>query len=134
MICSKTLSHFLISTCPKPKCQTRPHQLCLSGATEFHLIQPLPNPNQFGLTDGISVSPRWACKLSIAHCNNFGLTEIMQSVPPSLLDQLSVSSLQKSVPPSSCNRSHRDEVFSLTLAHRSHRVDPVGPTEISNSH
>ena len=68
------LSH--IHICPKPKIETRPHRFDLSGATEFHLAQPLPNPNQFGLTDGISVSPRWACKLSVICCNYFGPTEI----------------------------------------------------------
>ena len=27
------------------------------------------NPNQFDLTDGISVSPRWDCNLSVSLCN-----------------------------------------------------------------
>ena len=46
---SQPLSH--IDICPKPKCQTRPHRLFLSGATEFHLIQPLQNPSYFSITD-----------------------------------------------------------------------------------
>ena len=103
------LSH--IHICPKPKCQTRPHRLCLSGATEFHHIQPLPNPSHFGLIDGISVSPRWACKFSVIYCNIFGLTKFVQSVPPSLLDQFSVYLLPKSVSPSLSNRSNRVEVL-----------------------
>ena len=103
------LSH--IHKYPKPKCQPQPHRFVLSGATEFHHIQPLPNPSYFGLTVGISVSPRWACNLSVIWCNTFSLTELVESVPPSLPDQSSIYLLPKSVSPSLSNRSNRVEVL-----------------------
>ena len=90
------LSH--IHICPKPKVK-------LSPTGSFYPVPPSSldiatarNPNQVGLTDGISVSPRWACKLSIVYCNIFGPTEKMYSVTPSLPDQLSVLLITKSVP------------------------------------
>ena len=91
------------------KSQTRPHRFDLSGATEFIWHSHCRNPNQFGLTDGISVSPRWACKFSVTCCNKIGPTEFVQLVKPRW-------------------------GLTLTLAHRSHRVDHIGPTKMPNSH
>src|SRR5215216_1263524 len=68
------LSHFHI--CPKPKVKLGPTYLIHPAPPSSLDIATVRNPNQFGLTDGISVSPRWACKLSIACCNHFGPTEI----------------------------------------------------------
>ena len=135
MICSKILSYFPTSTYdlnPKPNSDLpiipiRRHRVSPVTATAR-------NPNQFGLTDGISVSPRWAYKHSVTYCNILGPTEI-------------------------CNRSHRDcninSVFpfcnfsvspkeqigrtefawpTLWLANyqiRSHRVCVIGLTEIT---
>ena len=82
------LSHFHI--CPKPKVKLGPTDLIYPAPPSSFDIATARNPNRFGLTDRISVSPRWACNLSVAHCNNFGLTENMQLVPLSLRDQLSV--------------------------------------------
>ena len=129
MICSKILSYFPTSTYdlnPKPNSDLpiipiRRHRVS-------PVIATARNPNQFGLTDGISVSPRWACKLSVTYCNIFGPTEICNrshqdcnvnsvfpfcniSVSPSLPDQLSGKLITKSVSPSLCNRSHRDYVM-----------------------
>ena len=68
--------------CPKPKVKLSPIELIYSAPPSSLDIATARDPNKFDLTDGISVSPRWACKLSVTCCNNFGLTEI-------------------------CNRSHR---------------------------
>ena len=81
------LSH--IHVCPKPKVKLGPTETFYPAPPSSIDIATARNPNQFGLTDGISVSPRWACKLSVAYCNNFGPTK--ESVPPSLPGQLSVS-------------------------------------------
>ena len=89
----QSLSH--IHICPKPKVKLGPTDLIYPAPPSSFDIATARNPNQFGLTDGISVSPRWACKLSVAHYNNFGLTKDMQSVPSSLLDKLSVSLITK---------------------------------------
>ena len=74
------LSH--IHICPKPKLKLSPTEtsyLVPPSSVDIAIARKL---NHFGLTDGISFSPRWACKLSVACCNYFGPTEI-------------------------CNRSHR---------------------------
>ena len=68
------LSH--IHICPKQKVKLGPTKNFYPAPPSSLDIATARNPNQFGLTDGISVSPRWACKLSIAYCTNFGLTEI----------------------------------------------------------
>ena len=67
------LSH--IHICPKPKVKLGPTETFYLAPPSSLDIATARNPTQFGLTDGISVSPRWACKLSVAYCNNFGLTE-----------------------------------------------------------
>ena len=103
------LSHFHI--CPKPKVKLGPTNLIYPAPLSLFDIATARNPNQFGLTDGISVSPRWACKLSDCLLQLFRSHRDMQSVPPSLLDQLSVCSLPKSVSPSLCNWSNRVEVL-----------------------
>ena len=109
MICSKStqpLSH--IHICPKPKFKLGPTDLIQPTPSSSFDIATARNPNQFGLTDGISVSPRWACKLSVACCNNFGPTKI-------------------------CNRSHRVCLTNSLFAHyqnRSHRVCVIGQTEL----
>ena len=69
------LSHFQI--CPKPKVKLGPTDSFYLGPPSSVDIATARNPNQFGLIDGILVSPRWACKLSITYCNIFGLTENM---------------------------------------------------------
>src|SRR3990170_7991818 len=68
------LSH--IHICSKPKVKLGPTETFYPAPPSSLDIATARNPNQFGLTDGISVSPRWACKLSVAYCNYFGLTEI----------------------------------------------------------
>ena len=68
------LSH--IHICPKPKVKLGPTETFYPAPPSSLDIATARNPNQFGLTDGISVSPRWACKLSVAYCINFGLTKI----------------------------------------------------------
>ena len=61
---------------PKPKVKLGPTETFYPAPPSSVVIATATNPNQFGLTDGISVSPRWACKLSSACCIYFGLTEI----------------------------------------------------------
>ena len=58
----------------KPKVKLGPTDLIYPAPPSSLDMATARNPNQFGLTDGISV-PRWACKLSVAYCNYFGLTE-----------------------------------------------------------
>ena len=100
------LSH--IHICPKPKVKFGPTDLIYLASLNSLDIATARNPNQFGLTDGISVSPRWDCKLSIACCNNFGPSEI-------------------------CNRSHWVCLTNSLFAYyqnRSHRVCVLGQTEL----
>src|SRR5215216_7115945 len=93
--------------CPKPKVKLGPTDLIHLAPPSSFDIAIARNPNQFGLTDGFSVSPRWACKLSVACCNYFGLTKI-------------------------CSRPHRVFLTNSLFAYyqdRSHRVCVIGQTE-----
>src|SRR4051812_37691540 len=80
----KVLSHMIqspqplshIHICPKPKVKLGPNDLIYPVPPSSFDITTARNPNQFSHTDGIPVSPRWACKLSGSCCNNFGPTEI----------------------------------------------------------
>ena len=69
------LSHIQIY--PKPKFKLGPPDLIYPAPPSSLDIATARNPNQFSLTDGISVSPKWACKLPVAYCNIFGLTKKM---------------------------------------------------------
>ena len=64
-----------IKICPKPKVKLGPTDSIYPTPPSSLDIATAKNPNQFDLTDGILVSPRWACKLSVAYCNNFSPTE-----------------------------------------------------------
>ena len=68
------LSH--IHICPKPKVKLGPTEIFHPAPPSSPDIAIATNPNQFGHTDGISVSPRWACKLSVFCINYFSLTKI----------------------------------------------------------
>ena len=68
------LSH--IHICPKPKVKLGSTESFYPAPPSSVDIATARNPNQFGHTDGISVSPRWACKLFVVYCNIFGSTEI----------------------------------------------------------
>ena len=114
------LSH--IHICPKPKVKLGPTESFYPAPPSSLDIATATNPNQFGLTDGISVSPRWACKLSVACCNNFGLTEICNQSHRVCLTNPLVSLLPNSVSPSLCNRSHRDYLCP--------NPNHIGPTEL----
>ena len=103
------LSH--IHICPKPKVKLRPTDLIYPAPSSSFDIATARKPSQFGLTDGILVSPRWACKLPGSCCNKFGLTEFCNQSHRVCLTNSLVSLLPKSVPPSLCNRSNRDEVL-----------------------
>ena len=59
------LSH--IHICPKPNIQLGPTDSFYPEPPSLVDIATARNPNQFGLTDGISVSPRWACELSVVY-------------------------------------------------------------------
>ena len=94
--------------CPKPKVKLGPTDLIHSVPPSLLDIVNARNPNQFGLTDRIPVSPRWPCKLSIACCNYFGLTKM-------------------------CNRSHWVCLTNSLFAHcrnRSHQVHAISHTEM----
>ena len=54
-----------IHICPKPKVKLSPTDLIYPAPPSLSDIDTARNPNQFGLTDGISVSPRWDCNLSV---------------------------------------------------------------------
>ena len=49
-----------------PKVKLGPTDLIYPASPSSFDIATARNPNQFGLTDGISVSPRWDCNLSIS--------------------------------------------------------------------
>ena len=67
------LSHIQIY--PKSKVKLGPTETLYPAPPSSLDIAAARNPNQLSLTDGISVSPRWACKLSVAYCINFSPTE-----------------------------------------------------------
>ena len=99
------LSH--IHKWPKPKAKIG-HTDSSNPAPPSSLdIATARNPDQFGLIDGISVSPRWACKLSVTHCNILGPTEICNRFHRVCLAKSQFHLLPKSVPPSLSNRSNR---------------------------
>ena len=58
---AQPLSH--IHICPKPKVKLGPTDLIYPAPPSSFDIAIARNPNQFGLTDRVSVSPRWDCKL-----------------------------------------------------------------------
>ena len=58
------LSHFHI--CPKPKVKLGPIGLIYLAPPSSDVLATATNPNQFGVTDWILVSPRWDCKLSVS--------------------------------------------------------------------
>ena len=58
------LSH--IHICPKPKVKLGPTETFYLAPPSSLDTATARNPNQFGVTDGISVSPRWDCKLSVS--------------------------------------------------------------------
>ena len=99
------LSH--IHICPKPKVQLGPTDSSYPEPPSSVDIATAKNSNQFGLTDGISVSPRWACKLSVTYCNIFGPTEICNRPHRVCLANSLFHLLPKSVPTSLSNRSNR---------------------------
>ena len=109
MICSKTLSYFSHSSYVlNLKVKLGPTDLIYLVPLSSFDIATARNPNQFGRTDGISVSPRWP----------FFLT---------------VTCFTISVSPSLCNRSHRvglTDTLLLVASLRSHRVDAIGATEL----
>ena len=57
------LSH--IHICPKPKVKLGPTDLIHPAPLSSFDIATARNLSQFCLIDGISVSPRWACKLPV---------------------------------------------------------------------
>ena len=117
----QTLSH--IHICPKPKVKLGPTDLIYPAPPSSLDIAIARNPNQFGLTDGISVSPRWDCKLSVAYCNNFGPTEICNQSHRVCLTNSLFAYYQ--------NRSHRVCVIGLTEIMLCPKPNDIGPTELT---
>ncbi len=132
------LSHIQIY--PKPKVKLGPTDLVYPAPLSSLDTATARNPNQFGLTDGISVSPRWACKLSVTHCNILGPTEICNrshrvSIQRHwvLLTQPLPETLINSVSPMG-SRSHRDGLANSLLPIAIFSVPPryaIGPTEFA---
>ena len=104
----KPLATFSFRHLSKPKVKLVPTDLIYPAPLSSLDIGTARNPNQFGLTDGISVSPRWPCKLSVTYYNYFSLIEM-------------------------CNRSHRvcltNSLFDL-FWNRSHRAHAFGLTKM----
>ena len=117
---------YQIQICAKPKVKLGPTDLIYPAPPSSFDIATARNPNQFNLTDGISVSPRWACKLFVACCNNFGPTKICNRSHRVCLTNSLVSLLPKLVPPSLSNRSHE-----ITLCTNPNHI---GPIENPNGH
>ena len=98
----------LIHISPKPKVKLSPTDLIYSAPPSSFDIATARNHNQFGLTNEISVLPRWACKLSVAYCNYFCPTKIR-------------------------NRSHRVCLTNSLFCYyqnRSHQICVIGQTEL----
>ena len=109
--CSKTIGHFLFQICPKLKVKLSPTKMIYPAPPSSFDLATARNPNSSVTLIQISVSPRWPCKLSVACCNYFGLTEICNRSHRVCLTNSMVRPLVKSVSPSSSSRSQRDEVF-----------------------
>ena len=132
--CSKTLSHFpTFQICPKPKVKLSPTDLIHPAPPSSLDIATARNPNNSFSSIRISVSPRWPCQRTVTCCT--------LSVSPSQCNRSHQDCLSFALFLITSLRSHRVEVightelmFSLDLAHRSHRVVPVGPTDIPNVH
>ena len=99
------LSQFQI--CPKPKVKLGPTNLIYLAPSSSLVIATARNLNQFchtymdlGLTEMALQTLCYLLQLFRSHRN-------VQSVPPSLLDQLSIFSLPKLDSPRLCNRSNR---------------------------
>ena len=99
------LSYFQI--CPTPNIQLGPTDYFYPEPPSSVDIATAKNPNQFGLTDGISVSPRWACKLFVTYCNIFSSIEICNRPHRVCLANSLFHLLPKSVPSSLSNWSNR---------------------------
>ena len=96
-----------IHICPKPRVKLGPTEISYPAPPSSLDIATARNPSQIGLTGGISVSPRWACKLFVACCNHSGLIEI-------------------------CNRSHQVCLTNSLFSHYqnwTHRVCVIAQTE-----
>ena len=74
------LYHFHI--CPKPKVKLGPADLIYPAPPSSFDIATAINPNQFGLTDGIPVSPRWVAN-SLFPFVTFRSNRDERSIPPS---------------------------------------------------
>ena len=93
------LSH--IHIWPKPKVKLGPTESFYPAPPSSLDIATARNPNQVGLTDGISVSPRWDCKLSVSLRN--------VSVQPKWAIGPTEFAMQTLCFPFVTFRSHRDE-------------------------
>ena len=143
MICSKALNHFLFSTYViNLKVKLGPTDLIYLVPPSSPHIATARNPDQFGLTDGISVSSRWPCKLSVTYCSisippkcAVGPTEFAWPSLCLLIAQIGLTKVRfcpnpsTSIPPSWPCRSHRKLERSHFQPYRSDRVSLLGPTE-----
>ena len=109
LLSPQPLSH--IHICPKPKVKLGPTETFYPAPPSSLGIATARKPNQFDLTDGILVSPRWACILCVAYCYNFGPTKTCNRSHRVCSTNSLFCLLPKSVPLSLCNRSNRDEAL-----------------------
>ena len=130
-IAPKPSTTFSIQICPNPKLQLGPMDSFYPEPPSSYDVATARNPNSSVSSIRVSVSPRWPCQHSLTYCIYFGLTELCsRSHRVGLADSL-LPYCFNSVSPSGCNWCHRDDVCPK---HWSHRVVPVGPTEIPNVH
>ena len=87
------LSQF--QTCPKPKVKLGPTDLIYPAPLSSFDIATARNPNQFGLIDWDLGLTEMALQTLCCLLQLFRSHRDMQSVPPSLLDQLSVLLITK---------------------------------------
>jgi hypothetical protein len=107
-IAPKPSTTFSFQICPKPKVKLGPTDISYPAPPSSFDIATARNPNTSVTPIRISISPRCPCKLCVACCNYFGLTEIV----------IGHTELARHL------------LCCLIASLRSHRVDAIGATEL----
>ena len=103
------LSH--IHLWPKPEAKFGHTDSFYPAPPSLDVIATTTNPRQFGLTDTDLGLTEMAMQTLYCLLQLVWSHQDMKSITPCFLDQFSVCLLLESVSPSSCNWSHRDDIF-----------------------
>ena len=132
-IAAKPSTIFSFQICPNVKVKLGPTEIFYTTPPSSFDIATARNPNTSVTRIRISVSPRWPWNSLFPFCNilvspkwAIGHTEFAWPTLFLLFAEIGLTEFMQSASPRWS--------FALTLAHRSHWVVPVSPTEISNVH